>query len=93
MYTHNQVAIQDKLKIFISDKQAAQYERGTQIGGHYKYGGCGCKDSLMDDQAHALRCEWRSLEDLQAAEVAGKFGRQPLVLKTTQYLTVNLCMM
>jgi len=34
------------------------------MGGRYKCGGCGCKAELMDDQAHALRCKWRSTADV-----------------------------
>ena len=42
----NGVAVTDHLHFFIGDKPAAQFERGTQIGGTYKYGGCGCKDVI-----------------------------------------------
>ena len=41
---------------FCGDHPAAQFERGTQQGGHYKCGGCGVRDTMMGDQAHALRC-------------------------------------
>ena len=43
--------------------------------GRYKCGGCGCKAELMDDQAHALRCKWRSTADLQSIAIGGVFGR------------------
>lgn len=41
----NGVAVTDRLHFFTGDKPAAQFERGTQIGGTYKCGGCGCKDN------------------------------------------------
>ena len=63
---------------FTGDKPAAQFERGTQIGGTFKCGGCGCKDTLMDDQAHVL---WCPLREVQKIAVAGIFGEQPLILK------------
>ena len=53
--------INDCLRFFCGDKPAQQFERGTQIGGTYKCGGCGCKDVLMIDIAHAFHNSWRSL--------------------------------
>ena len=84
----NGVTVTDRLHFFTGDKPAAQFERGTQIGGAYKCGGCGCKDAMMDDQAHALRCTLRSFEDLQDIAVAGTFGKQPNVLKPFDQLLV-----
>ena len=84
----NGVAVTDRLQFFIGDKPAAQFERGTQIGGTYKCGGCGCRDVMMDDQAHALRCTLRSFGDLQALAVSRFFGKQPNVLKPFDQLLV-----
>ena len=84
----NGVPITDRLHFFIGDKPAAQFERGTQIGGTYKCGGCGCKDTMMDDQAHALRCNLWSVRDLQNIAVSGTFGKQPNILKPFDQLLV-----
>ena len=84
----NGVPIIDHLEFFTGDKPGTQFERGTQIGGTYKCGGCGCKDILMDDQAHVLRCSLRNLEDLQQIAIAGTFGKQPLKLKPFDHLRV-----
>ena len=51
--TSNGVVIHDELRFFKGDAPAQQFERGTQQGGHYKCGGCGCKSSMMEDLAHA----------------------------------------
>ena len=59
------IPIQDVLRFFTGDHPAAQFERGTQVGGKYKCGGCGCKATIMDDQAHALRCKTQSLKELK----------------------------
>ena len=45
--TSRGVEIKDKVRFFCGDKPAQQFERGTQIGGIYKCGGCGCKDHMM----------------------------------------------
>ena len=54
----NGVEILDKLRFFVRDHPAKQFERGTQQGGTYKCGGCGVRESMMDDLAHTL--QWRS---------------------------------
>ena len=46
--------INDCLRFFCGDKPAQQFEKGTQIGGTYKCCGCGCKDVMMMDIAHAF---------------------------------------
>ena len=69
-------SVYDTLRFFIGDHPATQFEKGTQMVGRYKCGGCGCKAELMDDQAHALRCKWRSTADLQSIAIGGVFGRQ-----------------
>ena len=48
----NGVPITDKMRFFCGDKPAQQFERGTQVGGSYKCGSCGCKDSVMQDLMH-----------------------------------------
>ena len=75
--TSGGISIYDHLKLFTGDHPAAQFERGTQMGGVYKCGSCGCKDILMDDQAHALQCPWRSLAEIQSIATAGVFGKVP----------------
>lgn len=50
--TTSGVPITDKLKFFYGDKPAAQFERGTQIGGHYPCGSCGTHVSRFDDFAY-----------------------------------------
>ena len=77
----NGTEISDCLRFFCGDKPAQQFERGTQIGGAYKCGGCGCKDSMMMDLAHAFYHIWRSLSDIQTIALAGKFGNKPGCLK------------
>ena len=87
----NGVPITDKMRFFCGDKPAQQFERGTQVGGAYKCGGCGCKDSVMQDLSHALQCTPRSLQDLQSLILAGKYGNQPGQLKPLdQLLVANL---
>lgn len=85
----NCVPITDRMRFFCGDKPAQQFERGTQIGGNYKCGGCGCKDAMMQDLAHALQCHWRSLADLQSLVLAGKYGNSPGTLKPLDGLKVN----
>ena len=85
----NGVPLKDKMRFFCGDKPAQQFERGTQIGGTYKCGGCGCKDTMMQDLAHALHCKWRSLKDLQTLVLGGKYGKRPNMLKPLVNLKVN----
>jgi len=51
----NGVEIYDNLRFFTGDHPAAQFEQGTQQGGRYKCGSCGCKDAMFSDQAHSLQ--------------------------------------
>ena len=81
--------IHDKLRFFCGDKPAQQFERGTQIGGIYKCGGCGCKDSMMQDLSHALHRQWRSLTTLQTLVTSGKYGNSPGQLKPLDSLKVS----
>ncbi len=85
----NGIAITDKMRFFCGDKPAQQFERGTQIGGTYKCGGCGCKDTMMHDLAHALHCKLRSVADLQALILKGKYGNSPGSLKPLNGLRVE----
>ena len=61
----NGVKVYNNLRFFTGDHPAAQFEQGTQQGGKYKCGPCGCQDVMFSDQAHALQCQWRSLATLQ----------------------------
>ena len=65
VYTTTCVPITDKLKFFYGDKPAAQFERGTQVGGHYPCGSCGTHVSRFDDFAHSTNSKWRNIEKLQ----------------------------
>ena len=85
----NGVPITDKLRFFVGDHPAKQYERGTQQGGKYKCGGCGVQDLMMDDLAHTLQRSWRSLHDIQHIAIAGKLGRQQGELKPFELLRVQ----
>lgn len=80
------IDIHDKMLFFVGDHPAQAYERGSQIGGNYKCGNCGCASDRMDDLAHACRCSWRTLEDLQAQALERKFGDQSGVLKPFEKL-------
>eukprot|EP00731_Ephydatia_muelleri_P007038 Em0003g1286a len=73
--------IHDVLRFFTGDHPAQQFERGTQVGGVYKCGGCGRKSTMMADQAHSLRCKTRSLGDIQTLVVQGVLGKVPGALK------------
>ena len=72
MTTTNGIVVTDKLFFFTGDKPAAQFERGTQQGGYYKCGSCGCRSTRMDDLAYSLNCKWRSMGDLQTLVLAGE---------------------
>ena len=52
----NGVPIMDKMRFLCGDKPTQQFEHGTQVGGAYKCGGCGCKHSVMQDLSPALQC-------------------------------------
>ena len=75
------IVVNDTLRFFTGDHPAKQFERGTQVGGVYKCGGCGCRSDLMDDQAHALACRTRSTEELQCIALKGVLGRVPCIIK------------
>ena len=75
--TSSGIPILDKMRFFCRNKPAQQLEHGTQIGGVYKCGLCGCADTMMQDLAYAFHCKPRSLEHLQSLVLTGKFGNQP----------------
>lgn len=81
----NGVEIVDTLMFFVAITQPPNL-RGTKQGGHYKCGGCGVRDTMMGDQAHALRCTWRSLADIQSLATAGSLGKTPGSLKPFEKL-------
>ena len=83
----NGVPVEDKLVFFIGDHPAQQYERGTQHGGTYKCA-CACKQSMFEDFAHTVHCEWRSLPEIQKIATAGKYGKQPGKLKPLENLLI-----
>ena len=74
----NGVQVNDHMLFFHGDKPAQQFERGTQQGGRYPCGGCGIKDTMIEDQAAALRCTWRSLVEQQNDVTAGVFGKRSM---------------
>ena len=73
----NSIIVHDKLKFFVGDYPAQQFEHGTQLGGNFKCGGCSIKSSMMGDLAHTLQLNWRDLQDQQDLVIKGKFGKQP----------------
>ena len=83
------IQVSDCLRFFCGDKPAQQFERGTQLGGNYKCGSCGCLSSLMQDLGYALQCKRRTLASLQQLVLAGKFGNAPGSLKPLDGLLVN----
>ena len=72
--TSTGIAVTDRLVFFYGDKPAAQFERGTQQGGHYPCGTCACHARRFDDLAHCLNCQWRSFEGLQQIATAGMYN-------------------
>lgn len=82
----NGTEINDELVFFYGDRAAQQVERGTQQGGLYKCGSCGCEAHMMDDLAYSLRCKWRSLANLQSLALGGKYGNQQYVTRPFQKL-------
>jgi hypothetical protein len=89
LYDSRGTEVTDKLVFFYGDKAAQQVERGTQQGGTYKCGSCGCESHMMDDFAYSMRCTCRSLSDLQAVALAGKYGKQPGVIRPFQTLSTR----
>ena len=86
--TSTGIAITDQARFFSGDKPAQSFERGTQQGGNYKCGSCGVKSCMIEDQAHTLRCTWRSLTDLQSLVLTGKHGNKPGLAKPLDNLKV-----
>eukprot|EP00731_Ephydatia_muelleri_P016427 Em0009g851a len=81
LVTESGIAVHDVLRFFTGDHPAQQFERGTQVGGVYKSEGCGCKSTMMADQANSLHCKTRSLGDIQTLAVQGVLGKVPGALK------------
>ena len=86
----NGVLIEDVAQFFVGDHTAHNFERGTQLGDHYKCGGCGVQSHMMGDFAHASRSTWRSLETIRVLATNGIFGKQAGKLKPLHNLTVSL---
>lgn len=70
--TANDITICDRLTFFMGDKPAVQFERGTQMGGNFPYGACGCNASRFDDFAHCSTAKRRSVNKLQSFAAGGK---------------------
>ena len=81
LHNSSGIPISDKLLFFVGDHPAKAFERGSQIGGNYKCGSCGCETDRISDFAHVFRCSWRSLEHLQKLVLEGKFGNSAGILK------------
>ena len=82
----NGVPVTNIIRFFVGDHgsrdhPAKQFERGTQCGGVYKCGSCGCQSSPMNDQAHALQCSTHSLTELQALAIGVVLGKVPCTVK------------
>ena len=81
--------INDTARFFTGDHPATQFEQGTKIGGTYKCGACGCKETLFDDQSHSLHHTRRSLNLLQSLATQGVYGKQVGVVRPFDGLKVN----
>jgi len=85
----NGITLKDTMRFFCGDKPAQQFERGTQIGGDYPCGPCGCLVSTMHNLTSVLQCPHRSLQDLQTLVLAGKYGNTPNALKPLDNLLID----
>ena len=73
--TSSNITITDnKLVFFSADKLAAQFERGTQTGGHYPCGSCGVHKQCTDDYVYSSFCNWRSVQELQSPAITGNYA-------------------
>ena len=77
LQTKNGITIEDRLRFFMGDKPAAQFERGTQVGGHYPCGSCGTHVTRFDDFAHCCSNRPRMIKDLQKLVIEGMSGMKP----------------
>ena len=84
----NNIQITDKLRFFVGDHPAQQFEHGTQHGGHFKCCGCSVRSNMMGDLAHTLQLPWRSLYDQQQLVLKGTLGKQPCNSKPFDSLRV-----
>lgn len=76
--------IRDELVLFYGDKAAQQVERGRSKKVLFLW-----VSHMMDDFAYSMRCTYRSLSDLQAVAVGGKYGKQPGVIRPFQTLSTR----
>ena len=72
-------AMVDELVFFMEIRQRNKWKEAHSKVAH-KCGSCGC-------EAHSLRCEWRSLSDLQSLALDGKYGKQVVIVRP--FLTLN----
>jgi hypothetical protein len=82
----SEIEIHDTLHFFVGDHPAQAFERGSQLGGNYKCGSCGCLSNRMDDLAHSFTCLWRPLSELQKLVLQGRYGKKPGILKPFEKL-------
>ena len=85
----NNISITDRLLFFSGDKPAAQFERGTQMGGNYPCGSCGTHIARFDDFAHCAHNKWRSLQMIQTLATKGIL--QQLVHAYCIYIYIYIC--
>lgn len=85
----NSVEVYDTVQFFTGDHPALQFECGTQQGGKYKCGTCGCADDMFEDQSHSLRFHWRQLKELQHLAINGVYGKTPGKTKPFDKLRVE----
>ena len=88
--TSKGIPINDRLAFFYGDKPAAQFERGTQVGGHYPCGACGAHVSRFDDFAHLSNFSWRGLQELQALVTKGTYSKILCICCSTILYTCSL---
>lgn len=65
---------------FVGDHPAQAFERGSQTGGNYKRGNCGCLTNRL------AQCPLPTLADLQCLVLQGKYGRKAGILKPSDKL-------
>ena len=83
------IEMNDTLRFFTGDHPATQFEQGTKLGGHYKCGACGCRESTFDDQAHSLYLKLRSLNTLTTLAIKGVYGKQRGIVRPFDGLKVD----
>ena len=78
----NNISITDRLLFFSGDKPAAQFERGTQMGGNYP---CGTHIACFDDFARCAHNKWRSLQMIQTLATKGILQQLVHALNTVSH--------